>query len=216
MHRDLRMLGFLQNVDNHIIRNSVVVNVATFATTRFWNPRGGVFSNHFHLKTASHESLLCLLLLCLFLTWTFVRWQCWRVERCRAWESHGDCGKPTPVQDSRLVLEQEEGSQGWEVFTGCFQCLGHEAQGWSGTPKEDQVCCMNPVLVSALLHFLTTFLWNVISSLKNVTAGWDKCEWEWGCRNHRGLRHYWGLRVRGQHTKTTGRRGRTVGVSKKR
>lgn len=38
----------------------------------------------------------------------------------------------------------------------------------------------------------------------------------WICRNHRGLRHYWGLRVRGQHTKTTGRRGKTVGVSKKR
>jgi len=36
------------------------------------------------------------------------------------------------------------------------------------------------------------------------------------CSNHRGLRHYWGLRVRGQHTKTTGRRGKTVGVSKKR
>mmetsp|Transcript_12127 Transcript_12127/g.50339 ORF Transcript_12127/g.50339 Transcript_12127/m.50339 type:complete len:151 (+) Transcript_12127:306-758(+) len=33
---------------------------------------------------------------------------------------------------------------------------------------------------------------------------------------HRGLRHYWGLRVRGQRTKTTGRRGRTVGVSKKK
>ncbi|NXG00496.1 RS18 protein, partial [Sakesphorus luctuosus] len=33
---------------------------------------------------------------------------------------------------------------------------------------------------------------------------------------HRGLRHFWGLRVRGQHTKTTGRRGRTVGVSKKK
>jgi hypothetical protein len=30
-------------------------------------------------------------------------------------------------------------------------------------------------------------------------------------RLHRGLRHYWGLRVRGQHTKTTGRKGRTVG-----
>uniref|UniRef100_A0A8R1ER72 Small ribosomal subunit protein uS13 n=1 Tax=Caenorhabditis japonica TaxID=281687 RepID=A0A8R1ER72_CAEJA len=25
-------------------------------------------------------------------------------------------------------------------------------------------------------------------------------------RLHRGLRHYWGLRVRGQHTKTTGRK----------
>ena len=35
-------------------------------------------------------------------------------------------------------------------------------------------------------------------------------------RADRGLRHYWSLRVRGQHTKTTGRRGRTVGVSKKK
>lgn len=35
-------------------------------------------------------------------------------------------------------------------------------------------------------------------------------------RNHRGLRHYWGIRVRGQHTKTTGRRGKTVGVAKGR
>lgn len=36
------------------------------------------------------------------------------------------------------------------------------------------------------------------------------------CSNHRGLRHYWGLRIKGQHTKTTGRRGKTVGVAKKR
>jgi small subunit ribosomal protein S18e len=35
-------------------------------------------------------------------------------------------------------------------------------------------------------------------------------------RNHRGLRHYWNLRVKGQHTKTTGRRGRTVGVARKK
>jgi len=34
-------------------------------------------------------------------------------------------------------------------------------------------------------------------------------------RLHRGVRHHFGLRVRGQHTKTTGRRGRTVGVGKK-
>lgn len=32
-------------------------------------------------------------------------------------------------------------------------------------------------------------------------------------RNHRGLRHYWGFTVRGQHTKTTGRAGKTVGVA---
>mmetsp|Transcript_114112 Transcript_114112/g.317462 ORF Transcript_114112/g.317462 Transcript_114112/m.317462 type:complete len:153 (-) Transcript_114112:203-661(-) len=35
-------------------------------------------------------------------------------------------------------------------------------------------------------------------------------------RNHRGLRHFWGLRVKGQHTKTTGRRGKTVGVAGKK
>lgn len=34
-------------------------------------------------------------------------------------------------------------------------------------------------------------------------------------RAHRGVRHYWGIKVRGQHTKTTGRRGRTVGVAQK-
>lgn len=35
-------------------------------------------------------------------------------------------------------------------------------------------------------------------------------------RAHRGLRHFWGIKVRGQRTKTTGRRGKTVGVSKKK
>ncbi|KAL1782987.1 40S ribosomal protein S18 [Sigmodon hispidus] len=35
-------------------------------------------------------------------------------------------------------------------------------------------------------------------------------------RAHRGLCHFWGLRVRGQHTKTTGHQVHTVGVSKKK
>ena len=34
-------------------------------------------------------------------------------------------------------------------------------------------------------------------------------------RLHRGLRHYWNLRVRGQHTKTTGRHGRAVGITRR-
>ncbi|XP_045154139.1 40S ribosomal protein S18-like [Echinops telfairi] len=33
---------------------------------------------------------------------------------------------------------------------------------------------------------------------------------------HRGLRHFWGLRVQGQHTKTTGRCGPNYCVSKKK
>ncbi|EGV95920.1 40S ribosomal protein S18 [Cricetulus griseus] len=35
-------------------------------------------------------------------------------------------------------------------------------------------------------------------------------------RAHRGLHHFGGLRVRGQHSKTTGRQGCTVDVSKKK
>merc|ERR1712173_201437 len=35
-------------------------------------------------------------------------------------------------------------------------------------------------------------------------------------RLHRGIRHYWGVRVKGQHTCTPGRHGRTVGITKKK
>ena len=35
-------------------------------------------------------------------------------------------------------------------------------------------------------------------------------------RAHRGVRHMLGLRVRGQHTCTSGRRGKTMGVAKKK
>merc|ERR1712038_2154163 len=35
-------------------------------------------------------------------------------------------------------------------------------------------------------------------------------------RIHRGIRHHWGLRVKGQKTKTTGRHGRAVGVLAKK
>ena len=35
-------------------------------------------------------------------------------------------------------------------------------------------------------------------------------------RSYRGIRHYLGLRVRGQRTKTSGRGGATIGVSKKK
>jgi len=35
-------------------------------------------------------------------------------------------------------------------------------------------------------------------------------------RSNRGLRHYWGLKVRGQHTKSTGRGHATLGVTRKK
>jgi small subunit ribosomal protein S18e len=33
---------------------------------------------------------------------------------------------------------------------------------------------------------------------------------------HRGLRHFWGYKVKGQRTKSTGRTGRTLGVTRKK
>ena len=35
-------------------------------------------------------------------------------------------------------------------------------------------------------------------------------------RNHRGLRHFWHLKVKGQRTKSTGRTGKTLGVTRKK
>mmetsp|Transcript_6634 Transcript_6634/g.10666 ORF Transcript_6634/g.10666 Transcript_6634/m.10666 type:complete len:122 (-) Transcript_6634:99-464(-) len=35
-------------------------------------------------------------------------------------------------------------------------------------------------------------------------------------KDHRGLRHFWGLKVRGQRTKSSGRCGRTLGVIRKK
>ena len=35
-------------------------------------------------------------------------------------------------------------------------------------------------------------------------------------KNHRGLRHSWGVKVRGQRTKSTGRTGKTLGVQRKK
>ena len=35
-------------------------------------------------------------------------------------------------------------------------------------------------------------------------------------RKHRGLRHFWNLKVKGQRTKSTGRTGKTLGVTRKK
>ena len=56
---------------------------------------------------------------------------------------------------------------------------------------------------------------------QQVANGWDTkmredLERMKKMKLHKGLRHYFGLKVRGQHSCSTGRRGKTVGVSKKK
>lgn len=60
---------------------------------------------------------------------------------------------------------------------------------WMLNNQKDFVSGKDEHLVSTSLH---TKLRNNLERLKKA-------------RVHRGLRHYWGIRVRGQHTKTTGR-----------
>nr|XP_045002417.1 40S ribosomal protein S18-like [Jaculus jaculus] len=54
-----------------------------------------------------------------------------------------------------------------------------------------------------LANGLDNKLWEDLERLKKIRA-------------HQGRCHFWGLRVRGQHTKITDRQGHTVGVSKKK
>lgn len=53
--------------------------------------------------------------------------------------------------------------------------------------------------------------WTQVVSNQLDTKLRDNLERMKKIRLHRGLRHYWNIRVRGQHTKTTGRRGKQVG-----
>ena len=59
------------------------------------------------------------------------------------------------------------------------------------------------------------------TNTQQVANGWDTkiredLEKMKKIKLHKGMRHYYGLRVRGQHTCSTGRRGKTVGVSRKK
>ena len=61
---------------------------------------------------------------------------------------------------------------------------------------------------------------NLQANLREDLNRLKKMRWVWWFgltdRANRGLRHYWNLKVRGQHTKTTGRFGKSVGVSTKK
>lgn len=118
----------------------------------------------------------------------------------------------------------------FRVYRSLFLCLQASLDFFSwGLPSH---CYKWPVIYAVLWHMgsishrvlsiVEYILWR-LNVLSWILAVYSICPWISRliccfllCRNHRGLRHYWGLRVRGQHTKTTGRRGKTVGVSKKR
>lgn len=78
--------------------------------------------------------------------------------------------------------------------------LDYKIPEWFLNRKRDKVNGTDSQVVS---NFLDGKLRDDLERLKKM-------------RIHRGLRHWYGLKVRGQRTCTTGRNGRTVGVSKTR
>jgi len=58
--------------------------------------------------------------------------------------------------------------------------------------------------------------WTQLISNNMDTAMREDLERMRKAKQHRGLRHFWGHKVRGQRTKSTGRCGKTLGVQRKK
>ena len=91
-------------------------------------------------------------------------------------DSHKRAGELTKEEVERMVAVIANPTQ-------------FKVPNWMLNNQKDFVSGKDEHLVSTGMH---TKLRNNLERLKKA-------------RVHRGLRHYWGIRVRGQHTKTTGR-----------
>lgn len=96
-----------------------------------------------------------------------------------------------------------------------------------GFLTEDEIQLIEDILINTTAFGLPTWMLN---RQKDLESGEDfhlissdlidilrlDIEREKKTRSYRGIRHYLGLPVRGQRTKTSGRGGATIGVSKKK
>ena len=97
----------------------------------------------------------------------------------------------------------------------------------SGEIEEKEINTINDILARPLEYNIPKWflnrqkdpkdgLWTQLISNQLDTAMREDLERMRKSKNHRGLRHYWGHRVRGQRTKSTGRCGKTLGVNRKK
>eukprot|EP00831_Metopus_contortus_P000745 TRINITY_DN1026_c0_g2_i3.p2 TRINITY_DN1026_c0_g2~~TRINITY_DN1026_c0_g2_i3.p2 ORF type:complete len:187 (+),score=32.67 TRINITY_DN1026_c0_g2_i3:77-637(+) len=92
----------------------------------------------------------------------------------------------------------------------------------AGELTQDEVNRLNEIVADPQGHNIPVWLYNRKRDRKDgkdsilVSNAWDTkmredLERMRKIRLHRGLRHIWGLKVRGQHTCSTGRTGSTIG-----
>jgi small subunit ribosomal protein S18e len=97
----------------------------------------------------------------------------------------------------------------------------------SGEMTEKEITAVNDILAKPTEYNIPKWFLNRQKDPKNGTYGQllsnnmdvayrEDLERLRKAKQHRGLRHYWGLRVRGQRTKSTGRCGKTLGVTRKK
>jgi len=97
----------------------------------------------------------------------------------------------------------------------------------SGEMNEDQIKSVNDILARPTEYNIPKWFLNrqkdpkhgtysQLISNQMDTAFREDLERMRKSKNHRGIRHFYGLRVRGQRTKSTGRCGRTLGVTRKK
>ena len=109
----------------------------------------------------------------------------------------------------------------------CVKKAGVDLQRRAGTLTPEEIEKISDVITDPLKYKIPAWFLNrqrdpktgktehVTSNIVDIKLR-DDLERMKKVRAHRGVRHMLGLRVRGQHTCTSGRRGKTMGVSKKK
>jgi small subunit ribosomal protein S18e len=109
----------------------------------------------------------------------------------------------------------------------CIKKAGIDVQRRAGTLSVEEIEKISDVLNDPLKYKIPGWFVNrqrdpktgktehVTSNVVDIKLR-DDLERMKKVRAHRGVRHILGLRVRGQHTCTSGRRGKTMGVAKKK
>ena len=116
---------------------------------------------------------------------------------------------------------------GRRIANVVLKVAGIDLNKRAGQITEAEIDAINDVLARPTEHGIPKWMLNrqhcprdgtwshLVSSMVDTKAREDLEKLK-KIKLHRGLRHFWGLKCRGQRTYATGRRGRTLGVTKKK
>ena len=116
---------------------------------------------------------------------------------------------------------------GRRISGAVLKVAGIDLQKRAGQITEAEIDTINDILARPTEHGIPKWMLNrqhcprdgtwthMVSSMVDTKFREDLEKLK-KIKQHKGLRHFWGLKCRGQRTYATGRRGRTLGVIKKK